>query len=87
MDYAQLIIASGCSGEAVVPGARKPSNGSGSESRQLSPLQLLISTVLPNNCHHVVSDVTKTLPATWHPTVLREQVKSLSGTIKEVYDY
>jgi len=42
---------SGCSGEAVVPGAHKPSVGEGTESRQLSPLQLLplTATILPNN--------------------------------------
>ena len=37
--------ASSSSGEAVVPGARKPSVGEGTESRRLSPLQLLCATL------------------------------------------
>ena len=36
---------SSSSGEVAVPGARKPSDGEGTESRQPSPLQLL-------HCHH-----------------------------------
>ena len=42
---------SSCSGEAVVPGARKPSVGEGTESRRLSPLQLL-------HCHHSSQQLT-----------------------------